>query len=172
MEQRLCAEDRAGGAEGEGEPKDRSEEALGTAFAGASCGEPLPFFDTDGCIHAEPLPLDPALGRPVRAFNRLADYIQTWFSTSQVSMAAEEESFQLDLAIGRLELNAHALMSREDHLAKALLGLFRESQKRCREGVLEHLETRLAATEESLLVAREAVFSAAAREGGGGEGAC
>jgi hypothetical protein len=162
VEQRLRAEGWAGGSgDGRGEDEEAPE----------SRGKPSPFFDADGCLHAEPDPLDPALGRSVRAFDPLADYTQTWFSTPQVSAGVEEESFRLDLAVGRLELNAHALMGREDHLAKALLGLFREFQKRRRAGVLEHLETRLAAAEESLLAAREAVFGAGAQEGGGGAAA-
>lgn len=69
-------------------------------------------------------------------------------------------TFRLDIELGRLEFLVHPGMAHEDLLVARLLAAFREFKRRESIGLVPYYANRLAALEESLLVAREKLFHA------------
>ncbi|KAF6253870.1 hypothetical protein COO60DRAFT_1642856 [Scenedesmus sp. NREL 46B-D3] len=126
------------------------------------------WLDDNGLMLYEPDPAKAGKQRTRRRYDQSDDVTQTgWLPAVTAPLTLLESrgvSYRLDVELARLEFEVHPYMTLEHQLAARLLCSFREYHRRAQLGLATFYANQLAALEDGLLNAREALFAAQEQE--------
>ncbi|KAF6253850.1 hypothetical protein COO60DRAFT_1463007 [Scenedesmus sp. NREL 46B-D3] len=126
------------------------------------------WLDDNGLMLYEPDPAKAGKQRTRRRYDQSDDVTQTgWLPAVTAPLTLLESrgvSYRLDVELARLEFEVHPYMTLEHQLAARLLCAFREYHRRAQLGLATFYANQLAALEDGLLNAREALFAAQEQE--------